>query len=133
MSSLRTAFALQSSRLATRFQHASLPDVGLLMPTSSFSSVSIPYRLGRQEEDDKRPQQQHYPKRRRYHATPRNELLLYGTMILVATLGYVGYKKYHGEPLKPSNASEAQKAYRKMEQERSERNQRKRTDVKDEP
>lgn len=59
---------------------------------------------------------------RRYHTTPKNEMFLYGTIILLSTLTYVGYKKYMGEPLKPKSASEAQAMYQKMEEERKIRN-----------
>jgi hypothetical protein len=49
-------------------------------------------------------------------------MVLYGTIILVSTLCYVGYKKYHGEPLKPHSATAAQESYQKLERDRLERN-----------
>ena len=67
-------------------------------------------------------QQQQQRTRRYYHTTQHNPMVLYGTIILVSTLCYVGYKKYHGEPLKPHSATAAQESYQKLEQDRLERN-----------
>jgi hypothetical protein len=60
--------------------------------------------------------------RRNYHSTPKNEMVLYGTIILVTTFGYVAYRKYNGLPLKPESVSESQSAYKKMEEDRQKRN-----------
>ena len=61
--------------------------------------------------------------RRKYHSTPKNELVLYGTILIVTTLGYVVYRKYNGLPLKPEAVSKSQTAYQKMEQDRQRRNE----------
>jgi hypothetical protein len=61
--------------------------------------------------------------RRHYHTTPKNEMVLYGTIILVTTLGYVAYKKYNGEPIKPRSATESQSMYQNLEEDRLRRNE----------
>jgi hypothetical protein len=96
-------------------------------PTSVMSTVSFPIRIPIRKDDDYDDGDvlvlsTQYDQRRYYHATARHEMVLYGAIILVSTLGYVGYKKYHGEPLKPKSASEAQEAYRTLEDELAKRN-----------
>lgn len=82
------------------------------------STLSFP----KDDDDDFfRSTQQHKHQRRHYHETARREVL-YPAIIIVATLSYVGYKKYHGEPLTPKSSTEAQEAYRKMEEDRVRRN-----------
>jgi hypothetical protein len=50
-------------------------------------------------------------------------MVLYGTIILVTTLGYVAYKKYNGEPIKPRSATESQSMYQNLEEDRLRRNE----------
>lgn len=68
--------------------------------------------------------------RRGYHETPRREMVLYGTIIIVVALGYVGVRKYRGEPIKPESATEAQENFRKLEEERRKRNEKQQSRVK---
>jgi hypothetical protein len=82
------------------------------------STVSFPKD---DDQDDDFVRSTHQNQRRYYHETARREIL-YPAIIIVATLSYVGYKKYHGEPLTPKSASEAQEAYRKLEEDRVKRN-----------
>jgi hypothetical protein len=102
--------------------------------TGTIDSILGAFEKKNDEEDDKNkskmvlvqvPQQlqlhsqkHHYQTIRNYSATPRQEMFLYATMILVAGVSYVGYRKYRGEPLKPPGATEAQENFRKMEEER---------------
>jgi hypothetical protein len=85
-------------------------------PASSLVLSSIhPSWISRNAKDEDQ-------QRRQYHATPRNEMFVYASILLTATLGYVSYKKYHGEPLKPKSATDAQKMYETLEFQRKERN-----------
>ena len=102
---------------------------------SSTTLTSIPWNYpvcdGRRPRDDATNDNDHYRRpitiqeqqKRLYHSTPKQDMVLYGTILLVATLSYAGYKTYHGEPIKPKSASEAQSAYEKMEEDRQQRNQ----------
>jgi hypothetical protein len=83
------------------------------------STVSFP--KDDDEDDIFRSTQQHQNQRRSYHQTARREVL-YPAIIILAALSYVGYRKYHGEPLTPHSASEAKNNYQKMEEDREERN-----------
>lgn len=65
--------------------------------------------------------QQHQSQRRSYHQTSRREFL-YPAIIVFASLGYVCYRKYNGDPLTPYSASEAKNNYQKMEEDREKRN-----------
>ena len=85
-----------------------------------YGRITREQRKQKQQETCRRQQKQQ--QRRRYHATQRNDLVLYATILLTATIGYIGYKKYNGEPLKPKSATEAQDMYQKMEEERRQRN-----------
>jgi hypothetical protein len=94
-------------------------DYKIPSPTSVMSTVSFP--KDDDEDDYFRSTQQHQNQRRYYHQTARNEVL-YPAIIILAALSYVGYRKYHGEPLTPHSASEAKDNYRKMEEDREKRN-----------
>ena len=63
---------------------------------------------------------------RRYRATPKNDMVLYASIIVGAALSYVGYKTYVGEPLTPKSHTEATAAYERLEKDRLERNNRRR-------
>lgn len=79
------------------------------------TAASNPFHLQRQDRQDQR---------RNYHATPRTDLVLYGSILLVAGLAYAGYKTARGEPpLTPLSALKAQDEYRRLEQERLKRNE----------
>lgn len=87
--------------------------------TASLSSFNLPPTgMLRKDEQDQQPQQ-----RRRIHSSPKNEMVLYGTIILVTTFGYIAYRKYNGLPLKPESVTESQSAYQKMEEDRRRRNE----------
>jgi hypothetical protein len=88
-------------------------DYKIPSPTSVMSTVSFP------KDDD---EQQHQHQRRNYHQTARREVL-YPAIIILAALSYVGYRKFHGDPLTPYHASEAKNNYQKMEEDREKRNQ----------
>lgn len=64
--------------------------------------------------------------RRAYHATPQTEFL-YPAILVVAAIGYVGYKTYVGEPLTPKSATDGKNEFEKLEKDRLERNRRKRS------
>mmetsp|Transcript_13357 Transcript_13357/g.32116 ORF Transcript_13357/g.32116 Transcript_13357/m.32116 type:complete len:139 (+) Transcript_13357:223-639(+) len=85
----------------------------------SFSTLSSSFREPILRSNDEKDLSQ----RRNYHSTPKNEMVLYGTIILVTTFGYVAYRKWNGLPLKPESVSESQSAYRKMEEDRQRRNE----------
>lgn len=75
----------------------------------------------RKDDEDDLHQHPHPHQRRYYHETARREFL-YPVIIIISALGYVGYKKFQGEPLTPKSASDAQETYRKMEEDREKRN-----------
>jgi hypothetical protein len=112
MSTLRTL-----GQLSTRMSFRRRIEYKTPSPTSVMSTVSFP----NDDDDDDFFRSTHQHQRRYYHETARREVL-YLTIIIVAALGYTGYKKYHGEPLTPKSASDAQEAYRKMEEDRINRN-----------
>jgi hypothetical protein len=95
-------------------------DYKIPSPTSVMSTASFP--KDDDEDDFFRSPQQHQHQRRNYHQTARNEVL-YPAIIILAALSYVGYRKFHGDPLTPYHASEAKNNYQKMEEDREKRNQ----------
>ena len=64
---------------------------------------------------------------RHYHSTKRQDLVLYGSIIVVAGLSYAGYCKYYGKPIKPESATVSQRKYKEMEEDRRKRNMSNRT------
>uniref|UniRef100_A0A7R9WDV2 Uncharacterized protein n=1 Tax=Pseudictyota dubia TaxID=2749911 RepID=A0A7R9WDV2_9STRA len=97
-------------------------------PSTLFtSSISATYKSHDQNQDgeaaaNRRAQQ---ISSRQYHSTPRDDFL-YPAIIVVAAIGYVGYKTYMGEPLTPKSLTSGVAEYERLEKDRKERNQRKR-------
>eukprot|EP00566_Odontella_aurita_P029216 CAMPEP_0113588918 /NCGR_PEP_ID=MMETSP0015_2-20120614/35795_1 /TAXON_ID=2838 /ORGANISM="Odontella" /LENGTH=143 /DNA_ID=CAMNT_0000494871 /DNA_START=30 /DNA_END=461 /DNA_ORIENTATION=- /assembly_acc=CAM_ASM_000160 len=94
----------------------------------SLTSLSIT-RKSRDDEDEwtaTHRSRAHTSEIRHYHTTRRAEFL-YPAIIVVAALGYVGYKTYMREPLTPKDAISGKTEYERMEKDRLERNQRKRS------
>ena len=107
-------------QLSTRMSFRRRMDYKIPSPTSVMSTVSFP-NDDDDEYDFSRSTRQHQNQRRYYHQTARREFL-YPAIAILAALGYVGYRKYNGEPLTPHSASEAKNNYQKMEEDREKRN-----------
>jgi len=101
---------------------------------SSYGSLAIHIRNTNENEEHqasgsprRHDYQRHTNQIRCYRATPKNDMILYASIIVGAALSYVGYKTYVGEPLTPKSHTEATAAYERLEKDRLERNNRRRS------